>query len=461
MGLVLKLTILLLFFFVFGGLVLLPLVGEDANPTLTRQVFALPETFHELGLDENLPAQALLKKHGMVFPVGSSARFVKTDNVLEVTNLKEELMISEAVVTLWERIANMTRNAKRVKHVAKIEKKLSKIMIPLIDFKNTPLTDALKFLEKASVEFDTTAENEDEKGIAISLELYEKIESKPAEATDSFGFESGGESIKDQSSTTLLGLNTNAVPLREALRYTLSLNRNNLKYSVTESGVVVSPLHHEVQPLETMVYLVSPKFREQLISQCNDLMSPDCFPEDPFRTKKDPGEENRETPERTIKDGMEIMGISFPLGSFSQLLEERNLLVVKNTTDQIELIEFLIEMVNAKASVEWKSRQEALIKAKLASIQLPNLSFEEASFTEVGDRLEWEIARLDSESKIWNQGIMFNLKKDNSDLWSEHWTRKVSISLENNTAAEAIEKLSAKLGWKTVISPRGVVFLTN
>ena len=447
---------LLPFLLAVGLLSCLPLQGEENKPQLAKVLFSLPENFDELGLDEGLPAQALLEKHGVIFPSGSSARFLEASNQLEVTNHEEELMISEAVLTLWNRTGYVSLEEKQAKRRERVERKLKEIIITPIEFKGKSLAEALEWLEEASAEFDITTENDSEKGIAISLERPVAIEIKSAREADAFGFESSGKSNDNLSSEIPIGSHPIAAPLGEVLRYILALEGANLKYSVTENGVTVHPHHQSETPLETVVYSIPPGFNEMLKSLLDAQESSECFPEDPFQGKKG----KKVSQNLTTRELLEWMGISFPIGSFIQILETKNLFVVKNSRDQIELVEALLEVADAKASPEWQSQQEALIQSKLASIRLPDLSYDKASIYQIIEKLTGEILRLDTESEIWNRGIIIDLKKSNSNDWSDQWNREISIKLEKTTASEAIEKLGAKLDGEVIITPRGVTFLT-
>ncbi|MDF1738549.1 MAG: hypothetical protein P1U86_05275 [Verrucomicrobiales bacterium] len=443
------------FLFAVGFLSGLPLSGEEGKAKLTTKTFTLPEPFAELGLDEGLTAQALLEKHGVVFPDGSSAQFLEAGNRLKVTNNEEELMILEAVVTLWDRIGYTKRDEEREKQREQIEQKLIETIIPRLKFEETPLSEIIVWLEEASVEFDLMTEDSLEKGIKISAEHLRDVQYNPVPDEGGFGFELNKSLSETKILDTPITIHFGNIPLLEALREIASLAR--LGFSVTENGVSFQPYHQFEISLETKVYPVPPEFRQHLKSLVDAQESSECFPEDPFRAKKD----KKVSQNLTTHELLEWMGISFPVGSFIHLLEAKNRFVVKNSSDQIELIEALLGMVDAKASPEWQSQQKAMIESKLASIQFSDLSFTKASFYKVREKLEREILRLDTESKIWNRGITIELKEADSKLWSDQWDREISINLENNTAIEALEKLAAELDWKVMIQPRGVTFLTD
>lgn len=93
-----------------------------------------------------------------------------------------------------------------------LENKLKSITIPSIEFADTPLEDALKFLQQKSVELDTTTEIAGEKGFNIVGDLGD-------------------------SKDTKITLRLTNVPVVEAIRYTTSLAQ--LTYSVEPHAVVI------------------------------------------------------------------------------------------------------------------------------------------------------------------------------------------------------------------------------
>ncbi len=364
-------------------------------------------------------------------------------------------MIAEAVLALWNRIGYTKRDEEREKQKKQIWRKLMEIIIPRLEFEDTPLSEVVVWLEKASVDFDLMTENELKKGIAISTERLRGVKQTPVSDESGFGFQSNKPLSKTEILDLPITIHLGNIPLHEALREITSLAA--IRFSVTENGVAFQHSHQFEAPLETVVYSIPPEFNEVLKSLLDAQESSECFPEDPFQGKKD----EKVSQNLTTHELLEWMGISFPIGSFIQILETKNLFVVKNSPDQIELVEALLEVADAKAPPEWQSQQKALIKSKLASIRLPKLSYDKAPFHQVREKLKREILRLDAESKIWNRGIIIDLKKSNSKDWSDQWNREISIKLEKTTASEAIEKLGAKLDGEVIITPRGVTFLTD
>jgi len=96
--------------------------------------------------------------------------------------------------------------------IEELENKLKSIIIPSIEFADTPLEDALKFLQQKSVELDTTTEVAGEKGFNIVGDLGD-------------------------SKDTKITLRLANVPVVEAIRYTTSLAQ--LKYTVWPHAVVI------------------------------------------------------------------------------------------------------------------------------------------------------------------------------------------------------------------------------
>ena len=152
-------------------------------------------------------------------------------------------------------------------NIRRIEDKLKNIFLPSVEFADTPLQDALNFLQQRSVELDVSEPDPAKKGINIVLDaaiLGGGGGVAPAAPIDGgFGFEGGapatpafggGGGVGD----TRVTLRLSNVPLAEALRYTTSLA--SLKYKVEPNAVLVVPISTPDKDLFTNVYVVPPTF---------------------------------------------------------------------------------------------------------------------------------------------------------------------------------------------------------
>lgn len=191
-----------------------------------------------------------------------------------------------------------------------VNQKLKTIILPSVRFVDTPLRDALDYLSQRSVELDTQEADPAKKGVNIVLD---------------------GEAFGDIGNTPITLRLTN-VPLAEALRYTTSLAQ--LKYKTESHAVVVTPLSTPDADLYTQVYKVPPTF----LSMGGMASDGGAGAADPFADPVASGGGVVGT-RRTAKSLLEEAGITFGAGSSAVYNAETGQLIVRNTKDQIELVE--------------------------------------------------------------------------------------------------------------------------
>jgi general secretion pathway protein D len=233
------------------------------------------------------------------------------------------------------------------------EQKLKTIIIPSVEFADTPLKDAIEFLQSRSVELDVTETNPAKKGINIIIDsgisggggAPVAAPSDPAAADGGFGFSggAGGAALpggSGGSGGTLITLRLSNVPLAEALRYTTALAQ--MKYKVEAFAVKVVPISTPDADLFTNVYVVPPTF----LSTDGGGGAPAAGggAADPFA---DPVAAGGATlgGRRNAKQILESAGISFAGGASAIYNASTSQLIVRNTQDQMELIEAYIESI--------------------------------------------------------------------------------------------------------------------
>lgn len=230
--------------------------------------------------------------------------------------------------------------------IRRIEEKLKNIIIPSIEFVDTPLKDALDFLQARSVELDITETNPARKGINIVLDsgvLSGGGGSAPAAPAgdDGFGFSGGGGGGALDSgggvADTRITLRLGNVPLAEALRYTTSLAQ--LKYKVEQQAVLVVPLSTPDADLFTVNYTVPPTF---LSMGQGGGGGGGAASADPFADPVDTGG-GIPNLRKSAKEILESAGITFTTGASAIYTAATSQLIVRNTQDQLELTEAYIE----------------------------------------------------------------------------------------------------------------------
>ena len=232
--------------------------------------------------------------------------------------------------------------------IRQIEDKLKNIYLPSVEFADTPLQDALNFLQQRSVELDAAEPDPALKGINIVLDADVisggGAAAPAAPAGDGFGFEGGAPAAPAFGgggiSGTRITLRLSNVPLAEALRYATSLA--GLKYKVEPNAVLVVPLSRPDAELFANVYVVPPTF----LSTDAGGGGGGAAAADPFADPVAPsGLSVSARP--TAKTVLENAGISFPPGASAIYNKTTSQLIVRNTADQMEMVEAYIDSITS------------------------------------------------------------------------------------------------------------------
>ncbi len=213
--------------------------------------------------------------------------------------------------------------------VAYISAKLQEIVIPRIEFNDTPLEDAIEFLRQKSIELDTLETNPSRKGVNI---IIRDAPGGGGGLGDEFAPE-GAPAGGGASPRITLALSN--VPLVEALRYTTELAGR--KFKIEAFAVTVVPLSDVGEDLFTKVFKVPPTF---LASEAGGGDA--GVVDDPFAPPSDtsgPGLKARPT----AKVVLEQKGITFPPGSSAFFNTATAQLIVRNTQSNMELIEAYVD----------------------------------------------------------------------------------------------------------------------
>ncbi len=236
--------------------------------------------------------------------------------------------------------------------VARLEEKLKTIILPSVEFQDTPLSEALNFLQERSVELDVKEPDPTKKGLNFILQAdvgggAPAPEAAPAADGGGFdaapagggGFGGGGGGAGGVGIT----LKLSNVPLVTALKYTVSLAQ--LKYKVESHAVLIIPLSTPDTDLFTSVYVVPPTF---LSAAGGGGGGGGDAAADPFADAGDAGGAGP-AKRRTAKDILLEAGVTFAPGTSAIYNPGTSQLIVRNTQDQMELIEAYIESIKGKA----------------------------------------------------------------------------------------------------------------
>lgn len=254
----------------------------------------------------------------------------------------------------------------------RLQRKLSTIIIPRLEFREATIREAVDFLRRKSVELDTTETDPSQRGVNIVLQLeggaagVGAAPSAPAlDATAAPvipGLEplpgaggaapapvaplGGGVNAADARITVSLS----TIPLGEALKYVTGLA--GLKYKVEQYAVNVVPQYVSTEVLITKEWKVPPGFATNLpaVGASTDagggLMSPSGAPAD--ATRGGTGIAKR----LDVREFLTASGVTFPPSSSAIFLPSSSKLVARNTSENLDMIDTIIESLESGGPVQ-------------------------------------------------------------------------------------------------------------
>src|SRR6059058_4369287 len=266
---------------------------------------------------------------------------------------------------------------------ARITTKLNTIIIPRIEFRDASIREAIDFLRQQAVENDPATEGK--KGVDIVLRLAPlgqiappPVPVQPAQSPVTAAPAGAGAAAPGTVPATggapvtarpvvarpvvaaaatspadaRITITLNQVPLGEALRYIAS--QAGLKVKVEPYAVSVIPITEQSNDLITKQYRVPPGFISTGVLPGTSLLQRGAYKTAqstalPAGTGKDTQEStggqqlvNREG----AKEYLEALGVPFPEGASANFLPESSRLIVRNTQDNLDLVDALVEQAN-------------------------------------------------------------------------------------------------------------------
>ena len=278
---------------------------------------------------------------------------------------------------------------------ARITNKLNTIIIPKIEFRDASIREAIEFLRQQAAENDTGADGR--RGVDIVLRLNTlgtRAETTTTTSTSTVvSSASTAPGVSPEPTaippvapapTTVsappinpadarITITLNQIPLGEALRYIAS--QAGLKVKIESYAVSIIPISEMSNDLLTKQYRVPPGFISgSLNASASALNQPAATSRNatqPTGTAKDTQEStggrllvNREG----AKEFLESQGVSFSVpGSSANFLPQSSRLIVRNTADNLELVDAIVEQANVSGP------KQVEIESKFIEINQSNL----------------------------------------------------------------------------------------
>ena len=280
---------------------------------------------------------------------------------------------------------------KDVTGTARITSKLNSIIIPKIEFRDASIREAIDFIRQQAAANDPTSEGR--RGVDIVLRLsplgrpatetVAPIESSlppPATAEGTAPAAATPAPAAIQPPTTAptdarITLTLNEIPLGEALRYIAS--QAGLKVKVEPYAVSIIPVSDQSNDLFTKEYRVPPGFISTSVNIGTSAFAAQTLPPANGAPAPAPTGTGKDTQEATggrqlvnregAKEFLESQGVQFPPGASAHFLPESSRLIVRNTEDNLELVDALVEQANVSGP------KQVEIEAKFVEINQTNL----------------------------------------------------------------------------------------
>ncbi len=242
-----------------------------------------------------------------------------------------------------------------------ITAKLNRIIIPSLDLRDTTIREAVEYLRQISRQLDTLEPDPAKKGVNIFL----KVPSSSAlGATEGLLAVPDGEATVAAAPTatedTTVTLSLNNVPLYEALRYLSDLA--GLKIKIDSVAVSIVPLTEVTDELVTKEYRVPPTFipTTAAAAEASGVSSFTFAASEADAAGRIGNRQNAQT-------YLEAQSIPFPPGASANYIPAGSRLVVRNTQDNIDLIDVLVDATIGQAPTQVE------IEARFIEINQNNL----------------------------------------------------------------------------------------
>lgn len=417
-----------------AAITLVPSTGSSLwSGALKERTFDLPEGFFESDFAHGGDARQILKRDGVEFFEGMEARFDRSAGTLEVKATEGELWLVEAVVDYWGLIEEVEAEA-RWQRIGKLEKRLKDLIIAGVDFKDTPIEEALEFLEEAAA-LDQVPNAKGSMGVQIVLDPPRKLEGVPGLFSAS----------ADEPDSITVTMKLPEVPFLEALRYTASLAQR--KYRIEETEIRLGYHGNFEEPLHTRVYSAPPDLAQRIADQ---PVLPDA--NDPFAVKA----ESVRPFVPTLKALLETAGITFPYKADAVFDTRRSLVFVRNTSTQQELSAAFLQSLAAESESDdrlprWNQKADSIV--------LPSLTFDQEHLLRVIDLIEMHSRLADQKGPVWERGalIWFNFGENEKSLHPIAYDTKITVDVSHLTIRQALTRIGEEIGAKVTIEPEGIM----
>ncbi len=228
-----------------------------------------------------------------------------------------------------------------------ITEKLKNIIIPSVDFEDTSVEEAVDFLRMRSRELDNTVIDPSRKGVNFIVRGTQSVAG--GVDSDLLSEDDLSSNSGDPTTARIPQLKLQSVPLVQVLQFICDLAK--LRYRVDEYAVTLLPLDStDTSELITRNWNVTPTFISDLGGTAGGGSSAS---DDPFAV--DSGSDNSAFgSSQSVQELLANTGVEFNEGATANFLPGTSTLIVRNTINNLDLIDNIVERVNRQTPKQIK-----------------------------------------------------------------------------------------------------------
>ena len=300
----------------------------------------------------------------------------------------------------------------------RLNEKMTRIIIPAVEFRQANINDVVNFLVEASIAADP-----DKEGVNIILNLGQSgggtvapapMESAPA--ADEWGFGADDFGAPMPASTGGGGaagvrditLNLRRITMLDAIKYITEVA--GLKYRIEDSAVMITPLDAPVGNIVTRMYPVQPSFMDVIVERQG---AADEDREGEFQSMGGRVSVTRSD----VKDFFEKTGVKFPSGASITYNATISQLIVANTADNLETFERILQQLNVVPNqVEIEARFIEVEQSDLEELGLQWILNDNYEFATKNDG-SGQRMQVNANNNGMTQGLrFFNFNSGNNNV---------------------------------------------
>lgn len=236
---------------------------------------------------------------------------------------------------------------------ADILTKLNTIIIPEVDLNQTTLSEALDYLRAISIQLDNTTLDESKKGISIVEQLGDNTH--PA---------------VQKAKSALINLQLRNVPLGEVIRLITAASGTTSR--IDNFAVIINTAGFDDPTLIRREFKVPPDFLLSDASVQSGGIS------DPFADA--PAASGLVAKSLTAEEKLKSFNVGFPEGASASFSPSRGILTVRNSANNIRLIQAIVDGVNQTEPV--------LVSIKTTILEVTQTNLDELGFDTILNQVE-------------------------------------------------------------------------